>query len=205
MPTLQHSSARVASFLICPEAASFGTSLQARLEKRCSSMWRTFWGGSFVAFQATTLRLAFPSVFDPSRGCYRRIRSSFSHVRDRSCHLERRRLTRAVPHYFASCTVASFISAVFRYAKWTFNAALPDEDSSDSSFLISPGGAPGFFTGPSQVCSRKMGEPSPFLALGPTCRFARSRLHAPIYFRRGDFRVGKNEVLGELWRSTSGL
>jgi hypothetical protein len=112
------------------------------------------------------------------------------HARDRSCHVERRRLTRAVPSNFASCTVASFISAVFRYAKWTFNAALPDEDSSDSSFLISPGGAPGFFTGPSQVCSRKMGEPSPFLALGPTCRFARSRLHAPIYFRRGDFRVG---------------
>jgi hypothetical protein len=50
--------------------------------------------------------------------------------------------------------------------------------------------------GPSQVCSHRMGEPSPFLALGPTCRFARITRHAPIYFRRGKTPCRSKELQG---------
>jgi hypothetical protein len=85
-----------------------------------------------VAFQVTTSTRGFPSSSIPSRGC----ESAnpilvLSRTRSRSIHP-----SRATPfdscrpfQIFASCTVASFIGAVFRYAKWTHHAALPDGDS----------------------------------------------------------------------------
>jgi hypothetical protein len=127
----------------------------------------------------------FPSSAIQSRGCDRRIRFRSSHARDRSSHVERRRLefvsslkiSRHAPSRPSSARCSATRSGLLR--------GLAGRRFFQASFHISPGGAPGSLSGPSQVCSRPMGEPSPFLALGPTCRFAR-RASASINFRRGD-------------------
>jgi len=85
----------------------------------------------------------------------------------------------------ASCTVASFVGAVFRYAVRT-STALPDDDSSFLRF--SPGGAPGFFC-PSQVCSRGWVDWH-FCPSGPTCRFDAARPPRLIFVGVTDRLVG---------------
>jgi hypothetical protein len=153
--------------------------------KRCCSKRRTFWGGSFVTCQATTstrsshrLRsnragVIGESDFDPRTLAIDPAMSSdpaYNSCRPSKLRVMHRRVLhlRGVP-----------------LREVDFYAALPDEGSSKPPSTFRPAALLGSLSGPSQVCSRPMGEPSPFLALGPTCRFAR-RASASINFRRGD-------------------
>jgi hypothetical protein len=175
--------------LLCPEAASFGTSLWSTNRQRCGSIGRTFWGGSFATFQVTTSISRFPSSSIQSRECESAnpISGLFAHARDRSSHVERRRsapcrpciTSRHAPSRPSSARCSATRSGLFCTRPCRTNV-LPFPPSS-----FRPAALVGFTFRPFAGLLPRMGEPSPFLALGPTCRFARPRVPRPDLFSSG--------------------
>jgi len=175
----QHTSASVAGLL--SEAAKPRTLAITRPETVLLEMADVL-GGVVRSVSSYELTPAAHRLRDFSRGCGRWNRSE-DHAREKPGHVERRRL-RFVPSLKARVMHRrDLISAVFRYASGTSQPCRRQ----DVQFLLPycrPAALLGFLP-PFAGLLPRMGEPSPFLVLGPTCRFARQTF-APINFRRGD-------------------
>jgi hypothetical protein len=177
--------------------------------QRCGSIGRTFWGGSFATFQVTTSISRFPSSSIQSRECESAnpISDLFTHARDRSSHVERRRsapcrpclTSRHAPSRPSSARCSATRSGLFCTRPCRTNV-LPFPPSS-----FRPAALLGFtFPGPSQVCSRGWVSHLHFWRSGPRVDLHARAFRAPIYFRRGDSSLTR-KVAGEPGRSTSGL